>query len=99
MNESFKTLPAKSLRRSVPAVVNPWHTLEVNEHSLASLTLLLSATLSQLLSPDSMAIALFQARREAKKMGVPDKEFERVMRIVFEHWRKRRNQNPLSGLY
>lgn len=70
-----------------------------SEETVRALTALLIGISGQTLCGDAMYLGMLQAKSLALENGVTEKEFDRVAKLVLVDWRRKRSQNPLSGMF
>ncbi len=73
--------------------------LKCSEETLVCLLAICTGMMSEMMSPDSMFLALMRADGEAKAMGASAEEFERVKAVVQKHWERRRSNHPLRDMF
>lgn len=73
--------------------------LPCSSATLLSLSAICSGLLAETLSGDIMYLAMARAQDDALAAGVDPLEFERVMKVILNHWAAKRSRNPLHKLY
>ena len=73
--------------------------LPCSRETVIVLTAFLYSLFGYTLSSDVMFLATLQAKTEALKMGVSEKQFEQIRKTVLANWLKNRNNNPLSCMF
>jgi hypothetical protein len=69
--------------------------LNLSVGTLQSLTVICTALLSDwCMSSDQMFLNMSAAAHDAERLGIPDKEFKRVLTIIVNYWREKRLMNP-----
>jgi hypothetical protein len=73
--------------------------LKCSEETLLCLLAICIGMMSEMLSQDSMFLAMGRALGQAKAMEVSQEEFERVQAVVLKHWERRRAGHPLRDMF
>lgn len=63
------------------------------------LAAMVAALLSEMLSGDLMALAMYRAEAMAKESGVSKEEFERVKKELVRFWAEKKAGNPMGGMF
>lgn len=72
---------------------------DCNPETVKALTAMILALLRNVLSGDVICLSTYAARDMAKRAGVSDEEFERVLKTLMEYWAASKARNPLGSMF
>jgi len=75
------------------------HTIEVNAEALASLILMVVNLQGYIWNPDKTWLAMDDAKREARRMGIPDSVFKEVAEVTTKYGKLQAAKHPCAILF
>ena len=81
------------------AVLSSTPTENFSNNEVLVLLALLDGVLGEMMSPDSMWLAICKAKNICYNAGITEEDFQNAMQKIMAVWNNKRKNNPLSILF